>query len=158
MVWVKRLTLLAGALIVVVVLWTYQRLTGSLPALEGDVVLSGLTASSTIDRDELGVATIRAQSRLDAARTLGFVHAQERFFQMDLSRRRAAGELSELVGSGALALDERHRKHRMRARAQRTVSTSSASDRALLDAYRDGVNGGLDALDAPPFEYLLLRQ
>ena len=54
----------------------------------------------TVTRDALGVPTITAQSRVDLARAIGFVHAQERFFQMDLQRRQPAGELSALVGAG----------------------------------------------------------
>jgi penicillin amidase len=138
-------------------MWLFVHLNGSLPITEGEFNLEGLLAPVIVERDELGVPTVRAESRLDASRGLGFIHAQERFFQMDLVRRRAAGELAELVGAGALGLDRRQRLHRFRARAEGVVASLSVDDRRLLNAYVEGVNAGLAALDAPPFEYLLLR-
>ena len=129
----------------------------SLPALAGERRLPGLTAAVTVERDALGVPTIAGSTRGDVARALGFVHAQDRFFQMDLSRRRAAGELAELLGPAALAVDRATRLHRFRARAARVVAGADAADRALLDAYAQGVNEGLASLGARPFEYLVLR-
>ena len=70
----------------------------SLPVTDGTLRLAGLAQPVTVTRDALGVPTIKAQSRVDLARAVGFVHAQERFFQMDLQRRQPAGELSALVG------------------------------------------------------------
>lgn len=139
-------------------LWAYSQLRASLPQLDESRQLKGLSAPVLITRDGLGVPTIRGASREDVARGTGFLHAQDRFFQMDLARRRAAGELSALVGSRALALDREIRVHRFRAEAQRAVASMSASDRALVDAYTEGVNAGLTSLGASPFEYLLLRQ
>jgi penicillin G amidase len=149
-----------GALVVVLVgagLWARAELRGSLPQVAGTHRLPGLLTAVTIDRDDRGVPTIRGASRTDVARALGFVHAQERFFQMDLARRRAAGELAALVGRAALPLDRAARLHRMRARAQRVIAASAPADRALLEAYTGGVNAGLEALAARPVEYLLLR-
>ena len=85
--------------------WFYVRLRGSLPQLEGKLVLTGLSRPVTVERDNLGVPTIVGDSRNDVARALGFVHGQDRFFQMDLSRRRGAGELAELVGASGLRAD-----------------------------------------------------
>jgi penicillin amidase len=76
---------------------------------------------------------------------------------MDLNRRRAAGELSALVGGRALALDVEIRSHRFRALAGRALSLMAPHDRALLEAYTGGVNGGLASAGAPSFEYVLLR-
>src|SRR5215218_406787 len=149
-----------GALVVVLggaALWARAELLRSLPQVAGTHRLPGLLAAVTIDRDDRGVPTIRGASRTDVARALGFVHAQERFFQMDLARRRAAGELAALVGRAALPLDRAARLHRMRARAQHVIAASAPADRALLEAYTGGVNAGLDALAARPVEYLLLR-
>jgi penicillin amidase len=103
------------------------------------------------------VPTIRGDNRSDVALALGFVHAQDRFFQMDLMRRRGAGELSILVGAGALAADHRYRRHRFRARARQEIESLPIEERRLLDAYATGVNAGLRALEAPPFEYLALQ-
>jgi penicillin amidase len=129
----------------------------SLPATDGLVSLAGLSQPVTVTRDELGVPTIRAQSRVDLARAVGFVHAQERFFQMDLQRRQPAGELSALVGAVALSVDREMRVHRFRTIARQALTYSPADYRAELDAYAAGVNAGLAALAAPPFEYLALR-
>jgi penicillin amidase len=140
------------------VVWGRAQLRGSLPQLDGMRRVSGLSAPVEVARDRLGIPTIRARSRADAARATGFLHAQDRFFQMDLARRRAAGELSALVGARALALDREIRLHRFRAVAHRTVELLDDGERTVLDAYTDGVNAGLEALGAAPFEYLVLRQ
>jgi penicillin G amidase len=139
-------------------LWGYSRLRGSLPVLDASVQLKGLSAPVLITRDALGVPTLRGASREDVARATGFLHAQDRFFQMDLARRRAAGELSALVGSRAVALDREIRVHRFRAEARTAIASLLPEERALLDAYTAGVNAGLTSLLSAPFEYLLLRQ
>ena len=138
--------------------WARAQLRGSLPQLEGMRQLRGLSAPVQITRDDLGIPTIHGATRVDVARATGFLHAQDRFFQMDLARRRAAGELAALVGARAVPLDREIRIHRFRAEAQRAVLLLSTRDRAILDAYTAGVNAGLQALRTPPFEYLLLRQ
>ncbi|MDG4554493.1 MAG: penicillin acylase family protein [Candidatus Competibacter sp.] len=157
----RRRALLAGiglsALLAVGAGWLYRQLRGSLPQLDGSATLAGLSAPASVERDALGVPVIRGEDRLDVARATGFVHAQERFFQMDLLRRTAAGELAALFGSMALDLDRTHRVHRFRHRATQALAAAAAEERALIDAYTDGVNAGLAALAAPPFEYLLLR-
>src|SRR5215813_13729138 len=106
------LAALAGAMA-----WVYVELRGSLAQLDGEATVPGATSTIAVERDALGIPTITAGSRLDVARGLGFVHAQDRFFQMDLARRRAAGELSELFGHAALAIDTRARRLRLRAHA-----------------------------------------
>jgi penicillin amidase len=150
----------AIALLLVVAggVWLRRELRASLPTLDGAVRLSGLSAAVSITRDSFGIPTIRGTSREDVARATGFLHAQDRFFQMDLTRRRAAGELAELVGLRALPLDREMRIHRFRAEALQATSLLTPRDRAVLDAYTAGVNAGLAALGAHPFEYLVLRQ
>jgi len=138
--------------------WARGRLRASLPQLDGEHRLAGLASPVDVNRDVLGVPTVRAASRIDLARAMGFLHAQDRFFQMDLSRRRAAGELAALVGGRALALDREIRVHRFRAEARRAVALLKTVDRTVLDAYTAGVNDGLASLAAKPFEYFLLRQ
>lgn len=134
-------------------IWVRGRLDASLPLLDGQHALTGLAARVSITRDALGIPTITATSREDLARATGFVHAQDRFFQMDLARRRAAGELAELVGARALTVDRQTRLHRFRAVARRAVASASERDRRLLSAYTAGVNAGLAALGERPFEY-----
>jgi penicillin amidase len=138
-------------------LYVWMLLRGSLPRLEGEVAIPGLTAPVSIERDAEGVATIRGGHRIDVARGLGYAHGQDRFFQMDLSRRFAAGELSELFGPGALEADQRQRRHRFRTRAERVVANLSPFDRRLARAYADGVNAGRESLETVPFEYLVLE-
>lgn len=139
------------------VLWLRAVMKASLPQMAGERRVAGLAAAVTVERDSLGTPTIRAANRLDAARALGFLHAQERFFQMDLLRRQPAGELSELFGKAALASDKALRLHRLRDVARRSVAALAPEERAMLDAYAGGVNAGLAALGGKPFEYALLR-
>lgn len=138
--------------------WFHAHLRASLPQLDGTRVVPGLTAPVSADRDALGIPTVRGATREDVARATGFLHAQERFFQMDLSRRRAAGELAALVGARAVPLDRATRIHRFRRLAERAVAALPERDRRVLEAYVTGVNSGIQALSAAPFEYLLLRQ
>ncbi len=154
LIWLASSTAL---LIVLTGGYLYRQLSGSLPILDGQLHHSRLTAEVTIDRDINGLVTISGESRLDVAFATGYAHAQDRFFQMDLSRRSAAGELSELFGAAALPLDRRNRFHRFRARANTVVEQASASEEKLLSAYVDGVNAGLGDLASKPFEYLVLR-
>lgn len=125
--------------------------------LDGSRPLAGLSAPAAIERDSQGVPTVRASSRLDAARALGFLHAQERFFQMDLLRRRGAGELAALFGSALVEHDREIRVHELRLAARASLALLPAPHHAVLDAYVEGVNAGLAALSVRPPEYLLLR-
>jgi penicillin amidase len=133
-------------------------LVASRPTLDGEVRIAGLGGEARVERDVIGHATIKAGSRLDAYRVLGFVHAQERYFEMDLARRRAAGELAELLGPALLEADLEVRPHRLRARAEASLARLSTAQREALAAYVAGVNTGLAALDARPWAYLALRQ
>lgn len=133
------------------------KLNGSLPLLDGEVSLAGLQAPVTVTRDLQGIPTIHAQTRGDAARALGFVHAQDRFFQMDLLRRQPAGRLSELFGRLAVNTDLAFKLHRFEDLANRLVASLSPAEQAIVEAYTEGVNAGLNALGTAPFEYLLLR-
>ena len=139
------------------IVWLRGRMADALPNVSGRLPLAGLDAPVRVVRDDLGIPTIRGENRLDVARATGFLHGQERFFQMDLLRRRAAGELAELVGDRVLEEDRSHRLHRLRARAERQWQRAPEDERSLLGAYAEGVNAGLEVLDSVPFEYLVLR-
>ncbi|NCT66978.1 MAG: penicillin acylase family protein [Rhodanobacteraceae bacterium] len=132
-------------------------LRASLPRYAGEVRDAALAQPVAVERDALGSVTVRAAGREDAAWALGYVHAQERYFEMDLLRRRAAGELAELFGAAALPVDRAARAHRMRARLQSALAALPPEQRAQLAAYRAGVNRGLADLSARPFAYLLTR-
>lgn len=134
--------------------WTMR---GSLASLDGELSLRGLSAPVQVERDDLGVVTIRAVSEADAARALGYVHGQERYFEMDLMRRSAAGELSELFGAIAVGRDKAARVHRLRSRVLENMDAFAGDNRPVLEAYSEGVNAGLHALRSKPWPYFLLR-
>jgi len=138
--------------------WLYSKVDSALPILNGKETVFGLKATAIVERDNQGIVTIKAKSRLDVAVTLGFVHAQERFFQMDLLRRNSAGELSSLFGALALDYDKSIRRHRFRERARAIVNALPKEQGELLKAYTRGVNQGLMYLGTEPFEYILLQQ
>ena len=146
-----------GVLSVLLAVWFWRVLAESVADLEGKITLSALQAPVEIKRDSYGVPTVIARNRLDLARALGFLHGQERFFQMDIIRRSGAGELSELTGNVALPIDLSHRVHRFRARANALLAQMPEEHRKLIEAYAEGVNAGLSALSHKPFEYSLLR-
>lgn len=156
--WLKRIALWLLILIVVGLGTGWWLMRGSLPTLDGELALDGLSAPVTIQRDALGVVTIDAANETDAMRALGYLHAQERFFEMDLMRRVSTGELSELFGPIAIEKDKTQRVHRIRARVEADLATMAVDKRPQLQAYTDGVNAGLGALRVRPWPYLLLRQ
>lgn len=135
----------------------WHLLEGSRARLQGRVHVAGLAAPVWIERDAIGSVTLTGASRDDVTYALGFVHAQERYFEMDLMRRAAAGELAELVGPAALKADLDVRRHRLRAVAAQAYARLPADQRRALDRYRDGVNAGLADLHEKPWEYLLLH-
>ncbi|WP_460834218.1 penicillin acylase family protein [Lysobacter humi (ex Lee et al. 2017)] len=154
----KRLAIVVVALIAAVVLAIWLLMRGSLPRLDGREALAGLGGPARIERDALGVATVSAGGEIDAMRALGYVHGQERFFEMDLMRRLAAGELAALFGERALPLDREHRRDRLRARLRATLPATLGAEAALVRAYAEGVNAGVGALRTRPWPYLLLRR
>ncbi len=155
----KLLVRAAGALLAIVMLMAvagWLILRASLPVLDGRVRSKGIDALVTVERDALGVVTITAGQRADAAYGLGYAHGQDRFFQMDLMRRAAAGELSALLGAATVETDRKLRVHRFRAVAHAVLAKASPEQRTLMDAYAAGVNAGLGSLRGRPFEYVLL--
>ena len=147
-----------AALIVAIIIGIAVFLHGSAPQLDGTIRLAGLSAPVTVTRDNLGVPAVTAAHQVDVARVIGYLHGQDRFFQMDLMRRLAAGELAALVGPGAVKFDARHRLFRLRAVAREVLAQATPEERAEIQAYADGVNAGLAALKSRPFEYAILRQ
>jgi penicillin G amidase len=134
----------------------YGVLRASLPPLDGTRGAAGLTAPVRIERDRLGGVTIVAANRLDLAYATGFAHGQDRFFEMDLSRRMAGGELSELFGKVAVEQDRKTRLFHFRKVAAAVIKQAPADELALLEAYARGVNAGLSSLNSRPWEYWLL--
>ncbi|GAB58510.1 penicillin acylase family protein [Rheinheimera nanhaiensis] len=155
--WWKWLLSLIALMLTAATAVIFTLLYLSLPQYEGEQ-RSGIANAARLERDALGYLSIHAANRNDAAFALGFAHGQERFFQMDLLRRSAAGELSALFGARAVTSDKTLRQHRFRQRAQSALAQLTAAENQLLSEYSRGVNHGLAALKVRPFEYLLLRQ
>lgn len=157
----KRFAIWAGALILVTVVFaalaTWGLLRASLADRDGERIVPGLEAAVTVDRDGQGVVTVRGEHYGDVAAALGFVHAQERFFQMDTLRRAAAGEMAALVGEAAVDFDRSRRRWLAREWVGERLAELNPYEREHLAAYTRGVNAGLAALDARPPEYALLR-
>lgn len=155
--WVRRglAALFLLVLLALAALWFGLR--ASLPPLDGERAVAGLQSAVTLERDARGTVSVSAANRRDAAYGIGFAHGQDRFFQMDLLRRAAAGELAALFGANALKVDRATRAHEFRARAEAAFKALSEDERRLLQTYADGVNAGLASLGARPPEYLLLR-
>ena len=112
----------------------------SLPQLDGRIALDGLAAPVAVERDRYGIVTIRADSGADAYFALGFVHAQDRLFQMEMTRRLGAGRLSEAVGDAMLETDRMTRTLGLYRQAEAQVESLPPDLLSLLDAYADGVN------------------
>jgi penicillin G amidase len=145
------------AVVIAALLISFMLMRASLPQLDGKLTLADISAPTSIGRDASGTAVIKAENALDAVRALGFVHAQERFFEMDLTRRSAAGELSALLGSATLNADKKKRVHRLRTRAVLALEGAHETERSWLAAYTEGVNAGLTSLAVRPWQYLILR-
>ena len=131
-------------------------LNRALPTLDGDAIVDTLGADVVIERDAIGVVSVSANDELDAARGLGFVHAQERFLQMDVSRRLAAGRLAEMAGPDVAAMDQRYRAYNFKAVVAAAHETLPVAHQELLAAYADGVNAGLADLGEPPLAHGLI--
>jgi penicillin amidase len=153
------LALIAGLLAVILVaaasgavlLWR------TLPPARMEAKVTGLSAPVEITFDADGIPRIRAADAVDAAAALGFVHARDRLFQMELMRRNASGRLAEIVGPAALPIDRMMRVLGLRRHAAADLDALSEPTRAMLAAYARGVNAWIAArgrFSAP--EFLLL--
>jgi len=114
------------------------------------IVADGMKAPGSIGLDAAGVPLIQAANDEDAAFLMGFVHARDRLFQMDFSRRAASGTLAELVGQSALASDVQLRTMGLRRGAQTTWSALDMEFRGQLKSYADGVNFYVRTHPLPP--------
>ncbi len=127
-----------------------------LPQVDGEIRLAGLKAPVEVRRDHKGVPHIYAGNTLDTFYAQGFIHAQERLWQMEFNRRLVAGRLSEMLGTLTLPLDRWMRTLTMRRVAEFEVSLYDAASTALLQAYADGVNAFINQGPAP-IEFKLIR-
>lgn len=132
--------LLAG----VSVLWLRTAAHLALPALDGDLQITGLSAPVTVRRDAHGVPHIEAATQDDLFVAQGYVTAQDRLWQMDVYRRNANGELAEILGPSLVKHDRAQRVFQFRNTARRIYANLAPGDRARLDDYARGVNLYID--------------
>lgn len=155
----RTLVHVASALILValaaavIIAW---KIRSSLPQEDGSIRLPGLAARVVVKSDRLGIPVIEAANRLEAFRVLGFLHARDRLFQMDLARRKSAGRLAELFGERALPLDKQQRAYQVERAAAKILEALPAVERQVLQAYVEGVNGYMASLREWPFEVIAL--
>ena len=160
--WLGRIVLVIFLLLPLaatgVVAWSWWIAHSALPQVDGTVVAPGLSAKVRVVRDEQGAPTIEAATLEDLFFAQGYVTAQDRLWQMDIMRRAAAGELSEIIGEATLKMDREQRILGLRVVAEAAEKTISARDRAYFDAYARGVNAVLNASgDHLPIEFRLLK-
>ena len=158
--WVARLCATLGAVLVIAAVVGYVWMRGSLPDLDGTVSVVGIESLVEITRDRNGVPHVVAESRDDALYGLGYVHAQDRLWQMEVNRRIGAGRLSEVMGSNTLTLDRTMRVLGVYRSAQRNYANLDPASRRALESYAAGVNAfvaGRDFVQRPlPPEFIVL--
>lgn len=133
----------------------YAYLSQSLPKSSGEIATAGARAPVEILRDGHGIPHVFAASVVDAHFGLGFAHAQDRLWQMEMNRRVAAGRLAEALGAGALDTDRFLRTLGVRRAAEENLKRYDSETRAALDAYAAGVNAFLATDPVLPIEFWL---
>ena len=153
----KRSLTVVAVLILAVLAGVVGYLYSKQPTRQGQVEVRGLQGSVTVRYDERGVPHIRAENETDLYRALGYVHAQDRLFQMEVLRRLSRGELAEVLGPKLLDTDKLFRSLRIRERADRYVAGLDRQSPAwkALEAYLDGINQYQDS-HASPMEFDVL--
>jgi penicillin amidase len=142
------ITLLVGSLFFI--LWR------SLPSYQGTLSLPGLSGPVKVNWDSAGIPQVEAASLKDAVKVQGYLTARDRFFQMELARRKMAGTLAELFGEKALPSDTKSRQWGYSQAAAKSAAQMPSGERELFEAYAEGVNHYL--LSAPlPWEILILN-
>ncbi len=154
--------LIKGAIKLIVTLAVLAVLAGgylfyrALPSYSGQEKLPGLSADVRVWRDGHGIPHIFAANMTDAARALGYLHASERLYQMEVNRRVGQGRISEMAGAEEIGVDKFIRTLGFYRQAQSSYNALSKDAQARLDAYADGVNAYLKAHEgALPVEFLL---
>ncbi|MEO3755161.1 penicillin acylase family protein [Streptomyces sp. B6B3] len=148
----RRARLIVIALVLVLVAglgygayWTVSTVRASYPQTSGELALDGLSAPVTVQRDANGIPQLYADTAEDLFRAQGYVHAQDRFWEMDVRRHMTAGRLSEMFGEGQVETDAFLRTMGWHEVAQQEYDNElSPETRAYLQAYSDGVNAYLD--------------
>jgi penicillin amidase len=138
--------------------YAYFVARAALPQLDGTIRVKGLSAAVKVTRDGHGVPAIEATTLEDLFFTQGFVTAQDRLWQMDIMRRFAGGELSEILGEDTLKIDREQRILGLRAAARKSLQLASPRDRSYFDAYARGVNAFIAShASGIPIEFRILK-
>src|ERR1700674_3557720 len=138
--------------------WLYSIARSALPQVDGSVAVERISSKVRVVRDERGVPTIEAATLEDLFFAQGYVTAQDRLWQMDMMRRAAAGELSEVIGEDTVKMDREQRILGLRIAAEAAEKNISARDRAYFDAYARGVNAFLEShRDRLSLEFRLMK-
>jgi penicillin amidase len=124
--------------------WFYRAVRAALPQVDGTIRLSGLAGPVTVTYDALGVPNIAASNLPDLFFAQGYVTAQDRLWQMDMTRRYASGDLAAVLGPEYVKLDREHRILGLRQVAEKTVASMDVAQRAHFEAYAAGVNAYIE--------------
>ena len=155
---VLRVALVATLLVVAGIAWFYAMFRSSLPQVDGQLHIRGLTSPVKVFRDQHGIPQIEAANLDDLFFAQGFVTAQDRLWQMDGMRRFAAGELSEILGDEFIAHDRKQRILGLRETAEKTLALATPDVHSHFDAYARGVNAYIQThRDNLPAEFQILR-
>ena len=137
--WIRRIGVAVLLVVLAAVVVAVVDIRGQLPD-RSTPPIPGLSAPVEVRFDARGIPTVRARTLQDAFRVQGYLQARERLFQMELARRVAGGELSELVGAVALPLDRRQRVYGFAHVAEEAVRSATEDQRGDVQALADGVN------------------
>ncbi|WP_422122175.1 penicillin acylase family protein [Planococcus sp. X10-3] len=160
--WLKWLLGTFGVLLAIAIIgliYVNAYIGKSKPVISGEMEVSILDADVTVVRDDIGVPHIEAQSDADLYRAQGYVVAQDRLFQMDLSRRQASGRLAEAVGAAAVDTDKFFRTFSLRDAAEKSLEIYDEDSKQVLAWFAEGVNAFIDEAkenDTLSYEFSLL--
>ena len=139
-IWIKRLLCLLLALMCVAMVAAAIYVYRAFPSLDGELKAPGLKATVSVARDSFDVTHIKAQSARDAAYAMGYVHAQERGWQLEFNRRLMHGELSDVFGASTLDTDKLLRTLGIMQAAERQWQGMPPEAKDALQGYSDGIN------------------
>jgi penicillin G amidase len=145
-------------LLIAGVWWLYFIAHSAVPQLDGAISVPGISSKVRVVRDQQGIPTIEAATLEDLFFAQGYVTAQDRLWQMDMMRRAAGGELSEVVGEAAVKMDREERTLGLRSAAEASEKQISAGDRTYFEAYARGVNAFMEShRDHLSLEFRLMK-
>ncbi len=143
--------------LLIITVYGYYTLNNSLPVTKGEVGVRKLAGGVEITFDKMGLPQIWAENQQDAFFALGWQHAADRLFQMDLTRRVSYGRLSEIFGDMTVEMDKLSRQVGHYRMAMDQLNNLSPRNRALLESYSAGVNAYVRQSGSMPFEFYLLQ-